>query len=120
MTLESELPNATGCRSQPCTHPNCPGTKSAGVGAAPAPQRQAPDWRATHGCTDDCRTGRACKRADEADAVRGAGGPASGLSDFIRNAAPERKAEVYGEVMDKVAEQQRAVIDAAGVPEGPK
>jgi hypothetical protein len=41
------------------------------------------------------------------------------FSDFIRNATPERKAEVYGAVMDKVAEQQRAVIDAAdGVKEG--
>jgi hypothetical protein len=48
--------------------------------------------------------------------AEGAAGPmgdaeVTGLSDFIRNASPEHKAEVYGKVMDKAAEQQQAVID---------
>jgi hypothetical protein len=38
------------------------------------------------------------------------------FSDFIRNGTDERKAEVYGKVMDKVDAQQQAVI--AGVREG--
>ena len=38
---------------------------------------------------------------------------ASALSDFVRNATPERKEEVYGRVMDKVAEQQQEVIERA-------
>lgn len=37
-------------------------------------------------------------------------GVATPFSDFIRNASPEEKAKVYGEVMDRVSEQQRAVI----------
>lgn len=37
----------------------------------------------------------------------------SRFADFIRNASAEQKAEVYGRVMDKVCEQQRAVIAAA-------
>lgn len=37
----------------------------------------------------------------------------SALSEFIRNATPERKAEVYGQVMDKVVEQQQEVIERA-------
>jgi hypothetical protein len=50
------------------------------------------------------------------DAVHTDGVPcASGLSDFIRNASPEHKTEVYGKVMDKVSEQQQAIID--GVPQ---
>jgi hypothetical protein len=40
------------------------------------------------------------------------------LSDFIRNASPEHKAEVYGKVMDKAAEQQQAVIDGVALPPG--
>jgi hypothetical protein len=35
------------------------------------------------------------------------------LSDFIRNATPEEKAQVYGEVMDRAGEQQAAVISGA-------
>lgn len=41
------------------------------------------------------------------------GARARAFSDFIRNATPEEKAEVYGRVMDKVGEQQREVIAAA-------
>lgn len=41
-------------------------------------------------------------------------GVATPLSDFIRNASPERKAEVFGRVMDNVTERQQAVIAAAG------
>lgn len=37
----------------------------------------------------------------------------SALSDFIRNATPERKAEVFEQVMDKVIEQQKEVIERA-------
>lgn len=37
------------------------------------------------------------------------------LSDFIRNATPEHKAQVFRKVMDNVANQQQSVIDAAGV-----
>ena len=39
------------------------------------------------------------------------------LSEFIRNATPDEKAEVYGRVMDKVAEQQQAVLDRAASPQ---
>ncbi len=42
-----------------------------------------------------------------------ASGVTTPLSDFIRNASPERKADVYGKVMEKVDDQQRAVIDSA-------
>lgn len=51
----------------------------------------------------------------DAAALSAAPQPAEGtpLSDFIRNATPERKAEVYGAVMDKVAEHQRGVIASA-------
>jgi RNase P subunit RPR2 len=37
----------------------------------------------------------------------------SAFSDFIRNATPEERARVYAEVMKKVAERQKAVLDAA-------
>lgn len=39
--------------------------------------------------------------------------PSGVLSDFIRNASPEEKRRVYGVVMDKVFEQQAAVVMAA-------
>jgi hypothetical protein len=32
------------------------------------------------------------------------------LSDFIRNASPERKAEVYARVLDGVSKRQEAVL----------
>lgn len=35
------------------------------------------------------------------------------FSDFMRNASVEDKAELFGYVMDRVAERQQAVIDKA-------
>lgn len=40
-------------------------------------------------------------------------GANSDMSEFIRNASPDRKADVYGRVMDAVAAQQESVIRAA-------
>jgi hypothetical protein len=37
------------------------------------------------------------------------------FSEFIRNASPEEKGEVYGKVMERVAEQQSAVIASAAL-----
>lgn len=56
------------------------------------------------------------------DAASPCGVMASPLSDFVRNTTPEKKAEVFGRVMDKVADQQQAVIDAASgvaIPQTP-
>ena len=39
----------------------------------------------------------------------------SDLSDFIRNASPERKAEVYGEVMDAVTCRQALTLIVAAL-----
>ncbi|MDA3832508.1 MAG: hypothetical protein PF495_03850 [Spirochaetales bacterium] len=42
----------------------------------------------------------------------------SDFSDFIRYATPEEKERVYMEVMDKVIEQQKAILEAAERLEG--
>ena len=46
------------------------------------------------------------------------GQPASGLSDFIRNATPERKAEVYGKVMERASAAQEATLQALPPADG--